>query len=56
MKEFIAKFGDRILGVLSLFDLLSLRGMLRAIVAQGMEAYLEQNQVLLKTLPSMWPR
>ena len=49
MKEFIAKFGDRILGVLSGFDRLVLRGTLRAIVyAQGMEAYLEQNHVLLK--------
>jgi len=49
MKEFIAKFGDRILGVLSGFDRLVLRGTLRAIVyAQGMEAYLDQNHVLLK--------
>lgn len=49
MKEFIAKFGDEILGVLSGFDRLVLRGTLRAIVyAQGMEAYLGRNQVLLK--------
>jgi hypothetical protein len=49
MKEFIAKFGDQILGVLSGFDRLVLRGTLRAIVyAQGMEAYLGRNQVLLK--------
>jgi len=49
MKEFIAKFGDRILGVLSGFDRLVLRGTLRAIVyARGMEAYLDQNHVLLK--------
>ena len=49
MKEFIAKFGDRIRGVLSGFDRLVFRGTLRAIVyAQGMEAYLEQNHVLLK--------
>jgi hypothetical protein len=49
MKEFIARFGDRILGVLSGFDRVVLRGTLRAIVyAQGMEAYLEQNHVLLK--------
>ncbi len=39
MKEFIAKFGDRIVGVLSGFDRLVFRGTLRAIVyAQGMEA------------------
>jgi len=49
MKEFIAIFGDRLLGVLSGFDRLVFRGTLRAIVyAQGMEAYLEQNHVLLK--------
>jgi hypothetical protein len=49
MKEFIAKFGDRIVGVLSGFDRLVFRGTLRAVVyAQGMEAYLEQNHVLLK--------
>ncbi len=49
MREFMAKFGDRIRGVLSGFDRLVFRGTLRAMVyAQGMEAYLEQNHVLLK--------
>jgi hypothetical protein len=49
MKEFIAKFGDQILGVLSGFDRLVLRGTLRAIVfAQGMDAYLAHYHVLLK--------
>lgn len=49
MKEFIAKFGDQILGVLSGFDRWVLRGTLRAIVfAQGMDAYLAHYHVLLK--------
>lgn len=49
MNEFTAKFGDRILGVFSGFDRPVFRGTLRAIVlGQGMQAYLEQNQVLLK--------
>ncbi len=49
MNEFIAKFGDEILGVLSGFDRLVLRGTLRAICyPQGMEGYLSGNSVLLK--------
>lgn len=49
MKEFIAKFGDRINGVLSGFDRLVFRGHLRGIsYVKGMERYLWANQVLKK--------
>ena len=60
MQEFINKYRDQINGVLSGFDRLVFRGSLRrlnygywdqklgAVVAQGMEQYLWQNQVLFK--------
>lgn len=60
MQQFIEKYRDQITGVLSGFDRLVLRGSLRrlnygwwdeeleAIVAQGMEQYLWQSQVLFK--------
>jgi len=49
MNEFIAKFGDQIMGVLSGFDRFVLRGTLRAIChKQGMEGYLSGCSVLLK--------
>lgn len=60
MREFINKFRDQINGVLSGFDRLVFRGTLRrlnygywdqkleSVVAQGMEQYLWQNQVLFK--------
>jgi hypothetical protein len=49
MNEFIAKFGDQVMGVLSGFDRLVLRGTLRAIsYKQGMEGYLSGSSVLLK--------
>src|SRR5450755_2911579 len=49
MKEFIAKFGDQINGVLSGFDRLVFRGHLRGIAyVAGMKRYLWANQVLLK--------
>src|SRR5215470_5928464 len=49
MNEFIAKFGGQIMGVLSGFDRLVLRGTLRAIsYKQGMEGYLSGSSVLLK--------
>ena len=60
MQEFINKYRDRINGVLSGFDRLVFRGSLRrlnygywsqkfgSVVAQGMEQYLWQNQVLFK--------
>ncbi len=49
MNEFIAKFRDQIVGVLSGFDRLVLRGSLRAICyEQGMEGYLSGSDVLLK--------
>ncbi|MBZ5620717.1 MAG: hypothetical protein LAQ69_18620 [Acidobacteriia bacterium] len=49
MKEFIAKFGDRINGVLSGFDRLVFRGHLRGISYEaGMKRYLWANQVLNK--------
>jgi hypothetical protein len=49
MNEFIAKFGDQIMGVLCGFDRLVLRGTLRAICyEQGMEDYLCASKVLLK--------
>jgi hypothetical protein len=49
MKEFVAKFGDHINGVLSGFDRLVFRGHLRGIsYVAGMHRYLWANQVLLK--------
>jgi len=49
MKEFIAKFGDQISGVLSGFDRLVFRGHLRGIsYVTGMKQYLWSNQVLNK--------
>ena len=49
MKEFIAKFGDRISGILSGFDRLVFRGHLRGIsYVTGMKRYLWANQVLNK--------
>lgn len=49
MKEFIAKFGDHIQGVLSGFDRLVIRGTLRAVgYAGGMSRYLSRRGVLLK--------
>lgn len=60
MQEFINKYRDQIKGVLSGFDRLVFRGTLRrlnygywdqkleSVVAQGMEQYLWQNQVLFK--------
>jgi len=61
MQQFINKYWDQIDGVLSGFDRLVFRGSLRrlnygwwdeklkAVVAQGMEQYLWQNQVLFKS-------
>ena len=60
MQQFIEKYGEQIQGVLTGFDRLVFRGSLRrlnygrydvglkAMVAQGMEAYLWQNQILFK--------
>ena len=49
MKEFIAKFGDQINGVLSGFDRLVFRGHLRGISYEsGMKNYLWANRVLNK--------
>ena len=60
MQQFIQKFADRILGILSGFDRLVLRGTVRRLnysfhdasrnitVARGMEEYLWQNQILVK--------
>jgi hypothetical protein len=49
MNEFMAKLGDQIMGDLSGFDRLGLRGTLRAIsYKQGMEGYLSGSSVLLK--------
>jgi len=49
MREFIAKFGEEINGVLSGFDRLVFRGHLRAIsYVTGMKRYLWANQVLNK--------
>jgi hypothetical protein len=49
MKEFTAKFGERIQGVISGFDRLVLRGSLRRLCyGRGMEEYLWQNQILFK--------
>ena len=60
MQQFIEKYREQIQGVLTGFDRLVFRGSLRrlnygrydvglkAMVAQGMEAYLWQNQILFK--------
>ncbi|HEY6372358.1 MAG TPA: hypothetical protein VIX37_17410 [Candidatus Sulfotelmatobacter sp.] len=49
MNQFIAKFGEQIIGVLSGFDRLVLRGTLRAICYEkGMEGYLSGSDVRLK--------
>jgi hypothetical protein len=49
MKEFIAKFGDQVSGVLAGFDRLVFRGHLRGIsFVKGMKRYLWANQVLNK--------
>ena len=60
MQQFIEKFGDRILGTLSGFDRLVLRGSPRRldysyydaargiVVARGMEEFLWQNGILFK--------
>ncbi len=49
MQQFIAKHQDDIVGVLSGFDRLVMRGTLRSIAyARGMNLYLWNNQILLK--------
>ncbi len=49
MKEFIAKFSSHLLGVLSGFDRVLIRGSLRAICyPQGMMGYLSATSILLK--------
>jgi len=49
MQQFIAKFKDKLLGVISGFDRLILRGVLRRLAySKGMEEYLWQNKVLFK--------
>jgi hypothetical protein len=49
MQQFIAKFKDKLLGVISGFDRLVLRGILRRLAYnRGMEEYLWQNKVLFK--------
>jgi hypothetical protein len=49
MHQFIAKFRDKIAGVVSGFDRLVLRGILRRLAySKGMEEYLWQNHVLFK--------
>ena len=49
MEQFIAKHQDQIVGVLSGFDRLVMRGTLRSIAyGQGMSQYLWSNQILLK--------
>jgi len=49
MQQFIAKFKDKLLGVISGFDRLILRGVLRRLAySKGMEEYLWQNEVLFK--------
>jgi len=49
MQQVIAKFKDQITGVISGFDRLIFRGVLRRLVySQGMEQYLWQNQILFK--------
>ena len=49
MQQFIAKFKDKLLGVISGFDRLVFRGVLRRLAfSRGMEEYLWQNKVLFK--------
>ena len=49
MKEFIAKFSSHLLGVLSGFDRVLIRGSLRAICyPKGMMGYLSATSILLK--------
>ncbi len=49
MKRFIQRFSDKIIGVLSGFDRLLIRGTIRAIsLHSGMREFLYQNGVLLK--------
>ena len=49
MKEFIAKFSSQLLGVLSGFDRVLIRGSLRAICyPEGMMRYLSATSILLK--------
>lgn len=49
MQQFIAKFKDKLLGVISGFDRLILRGVLRRLTySKGMEEYLWQNKILFK--------
>ena len=54
MKEFTAKFGERIQGVISGFDRLVLRGSLRRLCyGRGMEEYLWQNKILSRITRNM---
>src|ERR1700730_5266035 len=49
MQDFIARFGERIQGVVSGFDRLVLRGTLRRLCyGRGMEEHLWQNKILFK--------
>jgi hypothetical protein len=49
MKQFIARFEDRIQGTLSGFDRVVFRGSLRRLAhSQGMKMYLIQNGILCK--------
>ena len=49
MQQFIAKFKDKLLGVISGFDRLVFRGILRRLIySRGMEEYLWQNHILFK--------
>ena len=49
MKRFIARFGDRIIGILNGFDRLVFRGSLRKMAfVEGMLGFLRSRQVLLK--------
>jgi hypothetical protein len=49
MKSFIQRFGDQILGILSGFDRLRLRGTKRLLASvRGLGSYLWQRQILLK--------
>ena len=50
MKEFVAKFGKMLSGVLSGWDRLVIRGELRVLYAEpgGMQQYLKSNGILLK--------
>ena len=57
MKQFIAKFTDRIDGVLCGFDRLVMRGELRALyIAKGggIEQYLRSSHVMFKDLRPEW--